>query len=83
MPYRTIVRRQAYISKISLPFQKSGSVSIEYRHTVQEAVASCFFKKEDFMNVEKIEFVMNKQKNIALIAHDNKKQELIEWCLQN
>ena len=30
-----------------------------------------------------IEFVMPPQKNIALIAHDNKKHELIEWCLGN
>ncbi len=31
----------------------------------------------------KITSVMEAQKNIALIAHDNKKQELIEWCLKN
>ncbi len=31
----------------------------------------------------KITTVMEAQKNIALIAHDNKKQELIEWCLKN
>ena len=32
---------------------------------------------------EKIVSVMEAQKNIALIAHDNKKQELIDWCLKN
>ena len=32
---------------------------------------------------EKIVSVMEAQKNIALIAHDNKQQELIEWCLKN
>ncbi len=32
---------------------------------------------------KKIEFVMPPQKNIALIAHDNKKADLIEWCKQN
>ena len=26
---------------------------------------------------------MERQKNIALIAHDNKKKELIEWCRKN
>ena len=33
--------------------------------------------------MNKIEAVMEAQKNIALIAHDNKKAELIEWCLKN
>ena len=32
---------------------------------------------------KRITAVMEEQKNIALIAHDNKKQELIEWCLKN
>ncbi len=31
----------------------------------------------------KITAVMEAQKNIALIAHDNKKQELIDWCQKN
>ncbi len=32
---------------------------------------------------EKIECTLPAQKCIALIAHDNKKGELIEWCLEN
>lgn len=35
------------------------------------------------MENENLEFVMAPQKNIALIAHDNKKQELIAWCTEN
>ena len=34
-------------------------------------------------NSKQIEFIMPEQKNIALIAHDNKKHELIEWCKEN
>lgn len=32
---------------------------------------------------EKITLSIGKQKNIALIAHDGKKPELIEWCEEN
>lgn len=32
---------------------------------------------------EYMTFVIGKQKNIALIAHDNKKQDLIAWCAMN
>lgn len=32
------------------------------------------------MNDEMITLTIGKQKNIALIAHDSKKAELIEWC---
>lgn len=32
---------------------------------------------------KQIEFTMPEQKNIALIAHDNKKHDLIEWCKEN
>lgn len=35
------------------------------------------------MNTEYITMTIGKQKNIALIAHDGKKQELIEWCEEN
>ncbi len=35
------------------------------------------------MNTEYIDFIIGKQKNIALIAHDSKKRELIEWCNEN
>ncbi len=32
---------------------------------------------------EYIEVTIGKQKNIALIAHDNKKKDIIEWCKEN
>lgn len=32
------------------------------------------------MNEDFITLTIEKQKNIALIAHDNKKAELIDWC---
>lgn len=35
------------------------------------------------MNDEKITLTIGRQKNIALIAHDSKKHELIEWCEEN
>ncbi|WP_099205379.1 methylglyoxal synthase [Scatolibacter rhodanostii] len=35
------------------------------------------------MNTEFITFTIEKQKTIALIAHDGKKEELIEWCAEN
>lgn len=35
------------------------------------------------MKDEYIEFTIGKQKSIALIAHDGKKQELIDWCEEN
>lgn len=35
------------------------------------------------MNDEFITFTIEKQKTIALIAHDGKKQELVEWCAEN
>lgn len=35
------------------------------------------------MNDEYITFTIGKRKTIALIAHDGKKKELIEWCEEN
>lgn len=32
---------------------------------------------------EYVECVLPAQKNIALIAHDNKKKDIIEWCMKN
>jgi len=33
--------------------------------------------------MDKITLTIGKQKNIALIAHDGKKSEMIQWCLDN
>ena len=30
-----------------------------------------------------INMTINKRKNIALIAHDGKKQEMLQWCVRN
>lgn len=35
------------------------------------------------MNEDVITLTIGKQKNIALIAHDSKKHEMIEWCQAN
>ena len=35
------------------------------------------------MNDDFITMTIGKQKNIALIAHDGKKEEMIEWCEAN
>jgi len=35
------------------------------------------------MNSDIITFTIGRQKNIALIAHDGKKPELIQWCQDN
>ena len=35
------------------------------------------------MAQETITLTIEKQKKIALIAHDNKKEELIQWCDRN
>lgn len=35
------------------------------------------------MENEFISFTIEKQKNIALIAHDSKKKAIIEWCSEN
>ncbi len=40
-------------------------------------------EQENNMENEFITFAIAKQKTIALIAHDGKKRELIEWCAEN
>lgn len=35
------------------------------------------------MNVDYLTMTIGKQKKIALIAHDGKKQEMLEWCEKN
>lgn len=38
---------------------------------------------KDSMNVDSLTMTIGKQKKIALIAHDGKKQEMLEWCEAN
>ena len=42
-------------------------------------------KKDGKVNMAEhmVKVEMERQKNIALIAHDNKKKELIDWCRKN
>ena len=40
-------------------------------------------KENRKMNKDFITLTIGRQKNIALIAHDQKKQELISWCYEN
>ena len=35
------------------------------------------------MNNEYVTFTIGKKKHIALIAHDNEKPKLIQWCKEN
>ena len=43
---------------------------------------SLTFKKGGF-SMDYLTLTIGKQKNIALIAHDSKKHEIIEWCDAN
>lgn len=40
-------------------------------------------KRSEFNMIEYLDMIIKKQKNIALIAHDGKKQEMLEWCEAN
>ena len=40
-------------------------------------------KEKDMVKEDFIKFTIGKQKHIALIAHDNKKSELVEWVEAN
>ena len=35
------------------------------------------------MNIDRLTMTIGKQKKIALIAHDGKKQEMLDWCEEN
>lgn len=39
--------------------------------------------RKDNVMTNYINMTINKQKNIALIAHDGKKQEMLQWCEKN
>ena len=49
--------------------------------TISRCYAKIMAKEDDSMDF--LTMTIRKQKNIALIAHDNKKRELIDWCEAN
>lgn len=56
----------------------------EYELLGESEKATCkSLRRRGRMNDNFITLTIGKQKNIALIAHDNKKAELIAWCEEN
>jgi len=40
-------------------------------------------KREEYKMIQYVDMTIKEQKNIALIAHDGKKQEMLKWCEKN
>jgi len=59
-------------------FSKKGVKLLSMRR-----VCEIIKKPGDNMMEDFVTFTIPKQKTIALIAHDGKKQELIDWCAEN
>lgn len=41
------------------------------------------FNRKEYQMINYINMTIGEQKNIALIAHDGKKQEMLKWCEKN
>lgn len=41
------------------------------------------FKRKEYKMIQYVNMTIKEQKNIALIAHDGKKQEMLKWCEKN
>ena len=41
------------------------------------------FNRKEYQMINYINMTIEEQKNIALIAHDGKKQEMLKWCEKN
>lgn len=67
-----------------LTFLAFSGIIMLYRCCTQWSILKKYDKERGFcMAQETITLTIEKQKKIALIAHDNKKEELIQWCDQN
>lgn len=55
------------------------------KNTVSRFRNKCDHKIWRYKSLERayIEVTIEKKKNIALIAHDSKKSELVKWCMDN
>ena len=68
-----ILKSNICCAKINLDMVKDIVSNIDYQEN------GGFFMFEN----EYVECVLPQQKSIALIAHDNKKQDMVDWCLKN
>lgn len=54
-----------------------------HEETDMQKADSAVRGNEAEMNIDNLTMTIGKQKKIALIAHDGKKQEMLDWCEEN
>ena len=59
------------------------TLKICFLFTVRSKASTETERQVKSVNEEFITFTIGKQKTIALIAHDGKKREMIDWCAEN